>query len=345
MVAFVGSNNYHTLGKLYAGMTKESILADISSMSFKSEAERKKAYNKQIKLFDYANNLVEGETNNVISERELEAYNKKEKTKKALKTAGLIIAGIGIAVTAAIIFHKVKNSKVTKTITEAVSESTTPPSARIASFSVKTHPCENLDDWREIKQDCRKYHEKRMALYSSPEATPNPSFVSLEKINAMNDVQCEMGEYIAVQEKMRKGIELNEAERNFYERIVSQMDTTTQERTLWRILKPYEGFEQEIRSGQYKFKGFTSTSSRYTDFFDFWDSCGYNAATKSIAEGYMLQITVPTGKKLLDCNAVSKNLLGKILNTKMRDEVILPEGVAQIIDIDNALNIIKMRLL
>lgn len=95
----IANIKYSNNGKLYAGMTKENIRADINAMTFSSEAEREKAYNKQIKLFDYANSLVEGEVDDVISEREIEAYNKKEKNKNTWKTIGLV--GLGVTVTIA----------------------------------------------------------------------------------------------------------------------------------------------------------------------------------------------------------------------------------------------------
>ena len=218
------------------------------------------------------------------------------------------------------------------------SATTAKPSADVVSFRVKTLPSEDFELYEKI-------HHKRMALFSTSEPMPAPAKVSMEKINMMKHIQEEPEEFVSLQEKMRKGIELNANERNFYERIVSQMDATTQERTLWRSVTPYEGFEEEIKTGKYKFKGLTSTSSRYSDFFEFWDGCDYDGKAKRMICGYMLQITVPKGKKLLDCNAVAENLMGKTIHTRMNEEVILPECVAQVTGIDNVLNIIKMRLL
>ena len=48
MSALIENDVYNRIGKLYAGMTIESIRADIDMMNFKSEKEREKALNKQI---------------------------------------------------------------------------------------------------------------------------------------------------------------------------------------------------------------------------------------------------------------------------------------------------------
>lgn len=60
---------FNSTGKLYIGMTKSGIRADVNVMDFRSEREREKAYNKQIKLFDYVNSLIPEEIDDVISER------------------------------------------------------------------------------------------------------------------------------------------------------------------------------------------------------------------------------------------------------------------------------------
>ena len=101
----VENTAYHSIGKLYAGMTKESIRANIDAMTFKSEQEREKAYNKQIQLFDYVNNLVPEEVDDFISEKEIEAYNKKEKTNRTWKTIGLVVLGVGTTIATGLIFN------------------------------------------------------------------------------------------------------------------------------------------------------------------------------------------------------------------------------------------------
>ena len=132
------NGNHHATGKLYAGMTKESIRADINAMTFKSAQEREEAYNKQIKLFDYANSLVEGEVDNVISEREIEAYNKKEKTKKTWKAIGLIAAGVGVAVAGFLIAGKIKSSMLSKAFTKENCNITRLPDDDVSEILKKT---------------------------------------------------------------------------------------------------------------------------------------------------------------------------------------------------------------
>lgn len=107
----VENSTNRIIGQLYAGMTKESIRADINAMTFKPENERGKAYNKHIKLFDYANSLVSEGTDDEISEREIEAYNKKVKTKKIWETAGFAALGIGVAIGTYMICKNVKQSQ------------------------------------------------------------------------------------------------------------------------------------------------------------------------------------------------------------------------------------------
>lgn len=214
-----------------------------------------------------------------------------------------------------------------------------------STFRVKTHPCENTDGRLVLKEKSRRIHKQRMKLFSTSEPLPESKVVSKKKIDAMRDVQYERGEYFNVKRKMRKGLPLSPAERKFYDRIVSHMDTTNEEKTLWRVVTPYEGFEEEIRSGKYEFKGITSTASRYIDFFDTWDGLEYNPGTKKAVEGYIMQIIVPKGKKILECNAFSKGFFGKRHYPRALDEVILPECDAEVLGVNNNLNLIKLRLL
>lgn len=102
---------YSQDGKLYAGMQQENIRAQVDSAEFKSEKKREKAYNKQIKIFNYADGLVDGKKDGVISEDEILAYDKNEKTKKTWKTIGFVAASIGLAVASYFIFKKVKGCK------------------------------------------------------------------------------------------------------------------------------------------------------------------------------------------------------------------------------------------
>ena len=205
-----------------------------------------------------------------------------------------------------------------------------------STFRVKTHPCENTDGRLVLKEKSRRIHKQRMKLFSTSEPMPEPKVVSKKKIDAMRDVQYEMGEYFDVQKKMKKGLPLSPAERKFYDRIVSQMDTTNEEKTLWRMV---------TRSGRYEFKGITSTANGYIDFFDSWDGLKYDPNTKKAVEGYMMQIIVPKGKKILECNAFSKGFFGKRHYPRALDEVILPECDAEVLGVDNNLNLIKLRLL
>lgn len=130
MANSVNDIKYSANGKIYAGMTKESIRADVDAMNFKSEKKREKFYNKQIALFDYANNLVEGETDDIISEKEIEVYNKKEKKRKIWTTIGCIALGIGAAVLTSAILRRVYSTKMTA-IKEIGSLSYIPPEAEM----------------------------------------------------------------------------------------------------------------------------------------------------------------------------------------------------------------------
>ena len=98
MADLVTNVTYSQNGKLYAGMKKEDIRAHIDSQEFKTDKKREKAFNKEIKIFDYADGLVDGVKDGVISEEEILAYDKKEKTKKIWKTVGLVAAGVAVTI-------------------------------------------------------------------------------------------------------------------------------------------------------------------------------------------------------------------------------------------------------
>ena len=89
----VADTTYSQNGKLYAEIKKENIRAEIDEQDFKTDKQREKAYDKQIKIFDYTDSCVDG-----VNEEEILAYDKKEKQKKTWITIGLIAAGIGVAV-------------------------------------------------------------------------------------------------------------------------------------------------------------------------------------------------------------------------------------------------------
>lgn len=105
---------FNSTGKLYIGMTKSGIRADVNTMDFRSEREREKAYNKQIKLFDYVNSLIPEEIDDVISERELEEYNKIQKNKKLWKTVGFTALSAAIVIGGIIISKKVNKASLNK---------------------------------------------------------------------------------------------------------------------------------------------------------------------------------------------------------------------------------------
>lgn len=89
---------YSQNDKLYAGMKKDYVRAQIDMQEFKTDNKREKAYNKQVKIFDYADGSVDVVKDGIISEEEILAYDNKEKTKNTWKTIGFIALGIGLTV-------------------------------------------------------------------------------------------------------------------------------------------------------------------------------------------------------------------------------------------------------
>ena len=213
-------------------------------------------------------------------------------------------------------------------------------------FVIKKELFNSFDEYREVLLSRRTIrHKKRMQLFASDLQNPPPRVVSKLEKEAIDMVQYEKGEYSNVMRKCRKGEPLNQKEQQFYDFILSSMQQTETPRTLWRFVAPFDGFEEQVRAGKIDFNGFSSTSSKYDDFFDFWESCDLkNVVGGKILtrEGYMLKINVRKGTPFLDCNAVRKTLMGKTLYPRLDGEVVLPEGQGIIKNIDEDLKVIDV---
>lgn len=213
-------------------------------------------------------------------------------------------------------------------------------------FVIKKELFNSYDEYRDILLSRRALrHKRRMQLFASDMQAPPPRVVTKLEKEAIDMIQFEKGEYSNVTRKCRKGEPLNQKEQQFYDYVLSSMQPTENPRTLWRFVVPFDGFEEQVRSGKIDFSGFSSTSREYGKFFDFWERCdlknvvGGKVLTR---EGYMLKINVRKGTPVLDCNAVRKTLLGKTLNSRMPEEVVLPEGQGIIKNIDEDLKVIEL---
>lgn len=215
----------------------------------------------------------------------------------------------------------------------------------LSNFEFKQHNYANNEDYRKnylpIK---RELHAKRMEAFGSEEELPPPKSVSKSQINAMYNIQCEMGEYFKAREKLRAGEALNDAEQRFVDSVMEAMTPTTAERTVWRSIESYDGLVEQIRTGKISEDFFSSTASEYSDFYDFWtnEHRGYDENGIVITEGCMLKINVLEGTPILDCNAVYEPFIGKKQYTRMRGEVVLPPGDYVIRNYDPELKIFEV---
>lgn len=101
----IGARTYSRNGKLYVGMTRENIQTEITQMGL-SESDR--AAKKLMKAFDMADGLGnDGIKDGVISEKELEAYDKKIRNRKII--TGVAI-GVGVAVLGAIAYKQISKT-------------------------------------------------------------------------------------------------------------------------------------------------------------------------------------------------------------------------------------------
>lgn len=211
-------------------------------------------------------------------------------------------------------------------------------------FEVKTQYFKNYQEYIEKVSPIQKVrHQKRMELFAS-KIKPEPRIVSKKQMKAIDMIQWEMGEYCKVQTKLKEGLPLNETEEKFLKFITESMEKTAEPKTLWRFVTPYESFCEQIKTGEIKFNGMSSTASQYTDFFGFWESCNKKIIDGKLAiqEGYMFKINVKPGTPILDCNAIRKPPIGKTHFPRMSDEVILPEGKGLVQKIDEDLKIIEV---
>lgn len=213
-----------------------------------------------------------------------------------------------------------------------------------AKFEYRTYQVKDYKEYLDNVLPIEKArHSKRMEVYGSDVKT-EPKVVTKAQIQAIDDIQFERGEYFNVQKKLRAGEPLSRAEQSFYDDIISAMTPTESERTLWRAISKYDGFLEEVQSGKIEAKGFSSTASKYDDFFDFWKSTKTEQSSSGyeITEGYMLKIHVPEKTPLLDCNAKYTPFLGETRGSRFSGEVILPEGKMIVKSIDTELHVIEV---
>lgn len=197
------------------------------------------------------------------------------------------------------------------------------------------------EDYKNFKEKCDEIKKLRFEKYGDDDALPEPVEVSRPKIKAVADVQFESLEYTSVMKKLKSGEPLSEKEKAFYDFVLSQMEPSEEDRTLWRVVTPYDGMADEINSGTYELKLLNSTNAKYDDFFDFWTSplTAVKDGVKSCKMPVLLKINVKKGTKMLDCNATRK---GKF--ARMRSEVILPPSRCRVDKIDNELGVVEMTL-
>lgn len=219
----------------------------------------------------------------------------------------------------------------------------------VKNFKVKNkyYKNHNHDSDHILFEDYDVIHKKRLARFKDDTPMPERRYVGRAEYKAMFDIQFEAGEYFDVKAKMRKGEPLNKKEQKFYNRILKSMTKTDKKQILWRMVSPYNGFEEEIKSGKYHLKGLISTSSKYDEFFKFFN-CDRFIKDKNglnVQPSYILKINVPEGTPVLDCNAYTKNIFGQKRYTKMAKEVVLPDSHCIVRNVDNELNVIEMDLI
>lgn len=248
---------------------------------------------------------------------------------------------------------KIANSKILPLPCDKFDKANKTDIAGVIEQSVKKFPnfkpeerlYSNMDEYLKKSPTLQKTrHEKRMKLFASFSERTEPRLATKQQKKAADMIQHELGEYFRVQTKLRNGDKLNSEEQIFYDFIKSAMEETKTEKTVWRYVRPYDGFVEQIREGQINFNGFSSTLSGYTDFFDFWGSPVKKIVGNKIqvTDGYMLKINLKPGTPILDCNLVHKPLVGKTKLTFISDEVVLPEGKGFVKGINEALKVIDI---
>ncbi len=215
----------------------------------------------------------------------------------------------------------------------------------LEKFKLSRYKYADIDEYIAKHSLMRKeLHARRMKAYGTTEDLPVPSEVKKSQYQAMFDIQYETGEYFAVMDKLRKGLPLNKAEQRFFDAILKAMEPTTSKRTLWRSIGFYDGLEEQIRKGKIVEKAFSSTASKYSDFYDFWRSEKIKSNNNGIEvlDGCMLKINITENTPILDCNAIYKPCFGKPQYTRMRGEVVLPPGEFIIKGYDPKLKILEV---
>ncbi len=205
-------------------------------------------------------------------------------------------------------------------------------------FKIESVALDNMEEYRDQLAKIGQSHKARMVKYGNT-STIKPRKVSKEEFEAMNLIQYELDGYTTVQTKLRTNQPLTKKEEEFCEKVLKGTRPTEEDRTVWRMVGPYEGFEEAINSGEYDLTGFISTNSTYDDFFEFWGGPKIKKINgkRYAQKPYMLKINLPKGTPILDCNATCN---GK--RTRMNSEVVLLPGRCKVGKIDNEHDVIEL---
>jgi len=195
-------------------------------------------------------------------------------------------------------------------------------------------------EYKELVDQCEKLHEKRLAKYGTNDDLPEPENATKNKYKAVQWIQEELGSYYEISNKLKKGIPLNSKEKSEFNFILSQMEKAEEDRTLWRLVVPYDGFVEQINSGKLDLNLLNSTNAKYDGFMGWWNHPGKIGNADGVSKfcaPVILKINVKKGTKLLDCNIKH----GKDF-VRMRSEVVLPPSKARVDNIDNDLGVVEL---
>ena len=144
---------------------------------------------------------------------------------------------------------------------------------------------------------------------------------------------------MSVMKKLKNNEELNKAEQKFLNDLKEIAMPCNEDTVLWRVITPYEGFDDEINNGCHVLKSLISTNKTYDDFFDYWtDIKPKKKGDKFIGiKPVYLKIKVPKGTPVIDCK-VKHNLD----RSRMDSETVLLPGKCIVDSIDEDLDVIEM---
>ena len=103
--------------------------------------------------------------------------------------------------------------------------------------------------YQEIIKLCDIQHKKRMQKYGSNIPLKEPEKATKDKYRAVFWIQEGLEGYNDVQNKLKNKLPLNKKEQQYFNFILNQMKPSKEDRTLWRLVIPYDGFREQIHSG------------------------------------------------------------------------------------------------